>query len=105
DPKNRKPGRAGPRFNPGVKGNSMHQQHRASQKSERASRRKALFRQRADLRWFSGPPPPGSSNPKGEIMPELHHSEAPCPAPIRAAGTRRITLTMRAEIDKADRFI
>jgi replication initiation protein RepC len=37
-------------------------------------------------------------------MPESLHSEAPCPAPIRAAGTRRITLTMRAEIDKADAF-
>ena len=37
-------------------------------------------------------------------MPELHRSEAPGPAPIRAAGTRRITLTMRAEIDKADTF-
>jgi replication initiation protein RepC len=37
-------------------------------------------------------------------MSELHHSEAPSPAPIRAAGTRRITLTMRAEIDKADAF-
>ena len=37
-------------------------------------------------------------------MPELPHSEAPSPAPIRAAGTRRITLTMRAEIDKADTF-
>jgi replication initiation protein RepC len=37
-------------------------------------------------------------------MPEFYQSEAPCPAPIRAAGTRRITLTMRAEIDKADTF-
>ena len=37
-------------------------------------------------------------------MPEQQQFEAPCPAPIRAAGTRRITLTMRAEIDKADAF-
>jgi replication initiation protein RepC len=37
-------------------------------------------------------------------MPELPLSEPLCPAPIRAAGTRRITLTMRAEIDKADAF-
>jgi replication initiation protein RepC len=37
-------------------------------------------------------------------MPEFYQSEAPGPAPIRAAGTRRITLTMRAEIDKADTF-
>jgi replication initiation protein RepC len=37
-------------------------------------------------------------------MPEQQQSEAPSPAPIRAAGTRRITLTMRAEIDKADTF-
>jgi replication initiation protein RepC len=37
-------------------------------------------------------------------MPEQHQFEAPCPAPIRAAGTRRISLTMRAEIDKADAF-
>jgi replication initiation protein RepC len=37
-------------------------------------------------------------------MPELPHSESPSPAPIRAAGTRRITLAMRAEIDKADTF-
>jgi replication initiation protein RepC len=37
-------------------------------------------------------------------MPEFYQPETPCPAPIRAAGTRRITLTMRAEIDKADTF-
>jgi replication initiation protein RepC len=37
-------------------------------------------------------------------MPEQQQSEALSPAPIRAAGTRRITLTMRAEIDKADAF-
>jgi replication initiation protein RepC len=37
-------------------------------------------------------------------MSEQQQFEAPCPAPIRAAGTRRITLTMRAEIDKADAF-
>jgi len=37
-------------------------------------------------------------------MSESPHSEAPSSAPIRAAGTRRITLTMRAEIDKADAF-
>jgi replication initiation protein RepC len=37
-------------------------------------------------------------------MPELLHSEPSSPAPIRAAGTRRITLAMRAEIDKADTF-
>ncbi|MGH8297053.1 MAG: plasmid replication protein RepC [Steroidobacteraceae bacterium] len=37
-------------------------------------------------------------------MPELPHSEVPCPAPIRAHGTRRITLEMRARLDQADRF-
>ncbi|MGH7096661.1 MAG: plasmid replication protein RepC [Stellaceae bacterium] len=37
-------------------------------------------------------------------MPELSHSEVPCPAPIRAHGTRRITLDMRAWLDQADRF-
>jgi hypothetical protein len=43
-------------------------------------------------------------NPKGTFMPELPHSEHSSPAPIRVAGTRRVTLTMRAEIDKADSF-
>ena len=37
-------------------------------------------------------------------MPELHHSEAPCPAPIRAFGCRRVTLDMRAWYDRADQF-
>jgi replication initiation protein RepC len=37
-------------------------------------------------------------------MPELAHSEPPCPAPIRAYGTRRVTLDMRAWLDQADRF-
>jgi len=37
-------------------------------------------------------------------MPELPHSEAPCPAPIRAHGCRRINLDMRARLDQADRF-
>ena len=35
-------------------------------------------------------------------MPE--HSPSPSPAPIRAAGLRRITLDMRAKLDEADRF-
>jgi replication initiation protein RepC len=43
-------------------------------------------------------------NPKGAFMPELPHSEAPAPAPIRAAGTRRINLDMRARLDQADSF-
>jgi len=37
-------------------------------------------------------------------MPELPHSEAPCPASIRANGTRRINLDMRVRLDQADRF-
>jgi replication initiation protein RepC len=37
-------------------------------------------------------------------MPQLPHSEAPAPAPIRAAGTRRINLDMRARLDQADSF-
>ena len=37
-------------------------------------------------------------------MPESPHSEAPAPAPIRASGTRRVTLDMRARLDQADRF-
>ena len=37
-------------------------------------------------------------------MPESPHSEAPAPAPIRASGTRRINLDMRARLDQADRF-
>jgi hypothetical protein len=37
-------------------------------------------------------------------MSELPHSEALAPAPIRAAGARRITLTMRAQLDRADNF-
>jgi replication initiation protein RepC len=37
-------------------------------------------------------------------MPEFLHSEAPCPAPIRAYGCRRVTLDMRARLDEADRF-
>jgi replication initiation protein RepC len=37
-------------------------------------------------------------------MPELPHSEPPSPAPIRAFGCRRVTLDMRAWIDRADRF-
>jgi replication initiation protein RepC len=37
-------------------------------------------------------------------MPEQYQFEASVTAPIRAAGTRRISLTMRAEIDKADAF-
>ena len=37
-------------------------------------------------------------------MPELHLSEAPCPALIRAHGCRRVTLDMRARLDEADRF-
>jgi replication initiation protein RepC len=37
-------------------------------------------------------------------MPELPPSEALAPAPIRAAGARRITLTMRAQLDRADNF-
>jgi replication initiation protein RepC len=37
-------------------------------------------------------------------MPEFSGSENPCPAPIRAHGTRRITLDMRARLDQADRF-
>jgi replication initiation protein RepC len=35
-------------------------------------------------------------------MPEL--SQAPSPTPIRAPGTRRINLDMRARLDQADRF-
>jgi len=37
-------------------------------------------------------------------MPELPHSTAPCPTPIRAAGSRRINLDMRMRLDQADRF-
>ena len=37
-------------------------------------------------------------------MPELLNSEAPCPAPIRAFGCRRVTLDMRAWTDRADQF-
>src|SRR5487761_1764558 len=37
-------------------------------------------------------------------MPELPQSEVPFPVPIRAHGTRRITLDMRARLDQADRF-
>jgi replication initiation protein RepC len=37
-------------------------------------------------------------------MPELSQSEVPYPVPIRAYGTRRITLDMRARLDQADRF-
>jgi replication initiation protein RepC len=37
-------------------------------------------------------------------MPQLHQSDAPAPAPIRAAGTRRINLDMRVRLDEADRF-
>jgi replication initiation protein RepC len=37
-------------------------------------------------------------------MSELPHSAAPAPAPIRAAGTRRINLDMRARLDQADSF-
>jgi replication initiation protein RepC len=37
-------------------------------------------------------------------MPQLHQSHVPAPAPIRAAGTRRINLDMRARLDQADRF-
>src|SRR5271165_1148979 len=44
------------------------------------------------------------NNPKGETMSELPHSEAPCPAPIRAHGARRINLDMRARLDQADQF-
>jgi replication initiation protein RepC len=37
-------------------------------------------------------------------MLEFLHSEAPCPAPIRAYGCRRVTLDMRAWLDQADAF-
>jgi replication initiation protein RepC len=37
-------------------------------------------------------------------MPELHQSDAHSPAPIRAAGTRRINLEMRVRLDEADGF-
>lgn len=37
-------------------------------------------------------------------MSELPHSEAPAPAPIRASGSRRVNLDMRARLDQADRF-
>jgi replication initiation protein RepC len=37
-------------------------------------------------------------------MPEFPHTEAPRPAPIRTAGTRRINLNMRARLDEAERF-
>src|SRR5271166_5095937 len=58
--------------------------------------------------WFCAafqPLPSGCcNNPKGETMSELPHSEAPCPAPIRAHGARRINLDMRARLDQADQF-
>ena len=37
-------------------------------------------------------------------MSERTHFEAPCPAPIRVFGCRRINLDMRARLDEADRF-
>jgi replication initiation protein RepC len=45
-----------------------------------------------------------ANNLKGAFMPQLHQSGASAPAPIRAAGTRRINLDMRARLDDADRF-
>jgi replication initiation protein RepC len=45
-----------------------------------------------------------ASNLKGAFMPELPHSEPLAPAPIRAAGARRITLTIRGQLDRADNF-
>ena len=37
-------------------------------------------------------------------MSDLPQSEAPSPAPIRAAGARLINLEMRVRLDEADRF-
>jgi replication initiation protein RepC len=45
-----------------------------------------------------------ANNLKGAFMPQLHQSDALSPGPIRAAGTRRINLDMRARLDAADRF-